>query len=80
MFDGLKNGQPTYKDLNGDGNITEADRTIIGSAQPNYTGGWTVNAGGLTPTTLGALGQSVTSRGRRRYSAALTASTSRRST
>jgi TonB-linked SusC/RagA family outer membrane protein len=39
VFDGLKNGQPTYKDLNGDGNITEADRTIIGSAQPNYTGG-----------------------------------------
>jgi hypothetical protein len=39
VFDGLKNGQPAYKDLNGDGNITEADRTIIGSAQPNYTGG-----------------------------------------
>ncbi|MEP6730475.1 MAG: SusC/RagA family protein, partial [bacterium] len=29
------------KDLNGDGDITEADRTIIGSAQPNYTGGIT---------------------------------------
>jgi TonB-linked SusC/RagA family outer membrane protein len=39
VFNGLQNGQPTYKDLNGDGNITEADRTIIGSAQPNYTGG-----------------------------------------
>jgi TonB-linked SusC/RagA family outer membrane protein len=39
VFAGLQNGQPTYKDLNGDGNITEADRTIIGTAQPNYTGG-----------------------------------------
>jgi TonB-linked SusC/RagA family outer membrane protein len=34
-------GQPTYADLNGDNNVTEADRTIIGSAQPNYTGGFT---------------------------------------
>src|SRR2546427_7926387 len=32
-------GQPVYKDLDGDGVITSADRTIIGNAQPSYTGG-----------------------------------------
>ena len=41
VFAGLDStGQPTYKDLNGDTTITEADRRIIGSAQPNYTGGF----------------------------------------
>jgi TonB-linked SusC/RagA family outer membrane protein len=34
-------GQPSYRDLNGDGEVTPADRRIIGSAQPNYTGGLT---------------------------------------
>jgi TonB-dependent starch-binding outer membrane protein SusC len=34
-------GQPSYADLNGDGEVTPADRRIIGSAQPNYTGGLT---------------------------------------
>ncbi len=38
-----------------------AGTLTIGKDQPNYTGGWTVNAGGLTPSTLGALGQSVAS-------------------
>jgi hypothetical protein len=36
----MQNGAPTYKDLDGDGDITDADRTIIGNAQPNYTGGF----------------------------------------
>ena len=38
-----------------------AGTLTIGKDQPNYTGGWTVNAGALTPATLGALGQSVSS-------------------
>lgn len=40
VYVGMKNGQPTYADLNGDGKVTTADQTIIGSAQPNYTGGF----------------------------------------
>ena len=35
----MQGGDPVYKDLDGDSTITEADRTIIGSAQPDYTGG-----------------------------------------
>lgn len=39
VYAGMQNGQPTYKDLDGDSVITSADRTIIGNAQPKYTGG-----------------------------------------
>src|SRR5439155_23660047 len=39
VYDSLASGQPVYKDLDGDGVITSADRTIIGNAQPSYTGG-----------------------------------------
>ena len=34
-------GDIRYKDLNGDGHITEADRTNIGSPMPKFTFGWT---------------------------------------
>ena len=34
-------GDIRYKDLNGDGMITEADRTNIGSPMPKFTFGWT---------------------------------------
>lgn len=40
VYNSIANGQPTYKDLNGDGQVTTADQTIIGNAQPNYTGGF----------------------------------------
>jgi TonB-linked SusC/RagA family outer membrane protein len=40
VYNGMQNGVPTYKDLDGDGDITDADRTILGNAQPNYTGGF----------------------------------------
>ena len=40
VFNGLDSlGQPTYKDLDGDGQDSPGDRTILGSAQPKYTGG-----------------------------------------
>jgi len=39
VYAGMKNGQPVYKNLDGDTAITSADRTIIGNAQPKYTGG-----------------------------------------
>ena len=46
VFDRMVQGEggrmvPSYRDLNGDGSLTDADRTIIGSAQPNYVGGLT---------------------------------------
>lgn len=34
-------GSIKFKDLNGDGHITEEDRTVIGNAFPKYTGGLT---------------------------------------
>lgn len=34
-------GDQKFKDLNGDGKITEADRTIIGNPWPDFTFGWT---------------------------------------
>ena len=37
--DGARVGRIKFKDLNGDGNITAADRTIIGSPHPSFTGG-----------------------------------------
>jgi len=39
-----KPGDFRYKDLNGDGTITEADRTFIGNPNPKYTYGITLNA------------------------------------
>ncbi|HET7456886.1 MAG TPA: TonB-dependent receptor [Gemmatimonadaceae bacterium] len=41
VYSGIADGQVQYKDLNGDTAITTADQTIIGRAQPNYTGGFT---------------------------------------
>lgn len=40
VYAGMAGGQPTYADLNGDGKVSTADQTIIGSAQPSYTGGF----------------------------------------
>jgi hypothetical protein len=40
VYSGMSGGQTTYADLNGDGKISTADQTIIGNAQPNYTGGF----------------------------------------
>ncbi len=36
-------GDAIYKDVNGDGQITTADRTIVGSPWPDFTGGLTSN-------------------------------------
>ena len=41
IYDKMVGGQPTYKDLTGDGQVSTDDQTIIGNAQPNYTGGFT---------------------------------------
>ncbi len=34
-------GDAIYDDVNGDGEITASDRTIVGSPHPKYFGGWT---------------------------------------
>ena len=39
VYAGLQGGQPVYKDLDGDGQDSPGDRTILGNAQPKYTGG-----------------------------------------
>jgi TonB-linked SusC/RagA family outer membrane protein len=41
--DGLKAGDIVYKDLNGDGHITDADQAFLGSAIPVWTYGGSVN-------------------------------------
>ena len=41
VYNGMSNGQPTYADLDGDGDISTADQQIIGNAEPTYTGGFT---------------------------------------
>ena len=41
VYSGMSNGQPTYADLDGDGDISTADQQIIGNAEPTYTGGFT---------------------------------------
>lgn len=40
VYNGMSNGQPTYADLDGDGDISTADQQIIGSAEPTYMGGF----------------------------------------
>lgn len=37
---GAKPGDPKYKDVNGDGLITPADRTYLGNTTPRFTGGF----------------------------------------
>ncbi|HEX7019062.1 MAG TPA: TonB-dependent receptor [Gemmatimonadaceae bacterium] len=40
VYSGMQNGQPTYADINGDTVVNTNDQTIIGNAQPDYTGGF----------------------------------------
>lgn len=46
VFDGVdpETGASTFKDITDDGEITEADQTMIGSAQPDFTYGLTLAA------------------------------------
>jgi len=41
VYAGVQGGVVQYKDLNGDGEVTDEDRTTLGNAQPDYTGGLT---------------------------------------
>ncbi|MBB4639521.1 SusC/RagA family TonB-linked outer membrane protein [Longimicrobium terrae] len=39
-YAGMENGQPVYADLNGDGQVNNSDRELLGNAQPDYIGGF----------------------------------------
>ncbi|MBV9881055.1 MAG: SusC/RagA family TonB-linked outer membrane protein [Gemmatirosa sp.] len=61
--DGAAPGRIKFRDVNGDGQITLADRTIIGSPHPSFTGGldgdyrrgrWTISA-----TVFGTFGNDI---------------------
>lgn len=42
---GVRPGTIKFKDLDGDGAITDADRTVIGKTNPKFTGGFGLNGG-----------------------------------
>jgi len=60
---GAKPGRIKFKDVNGDGQITLADRTIIGSPHPSFTGGLDFGlyrgAWDLTATVFGSFGNDI---------------------
>jgi TonB-linked SusC/RagA family outer membrane protein len=67
-YQGAKLGKPEPGDLiwvdaNGDGEITELDRTMIGNPHPDMTLGFSFNVGykgfDLSATTYGAIGQQI---------------------
>jgi TonB-linked SusC/RagA family outer membrane protein len=61
--DGAKPGRIKFADINGDGQITLADRTIIGSPHPKFTSGLDVGfyrgAWDLTATVFGQFGNKI---------------------
>src|SRR5207244_5113209 len=61
--DGARPGRIKFKDLNGDGTITGADRAIIGSPHPDFTGGLDLNLRRgnweVSATVFGTLGNKI---------------------
>jgi TonB-linked SusC/RagA family outer membrane protein len=61
--DGAAMGRIKFKDVNGDGHITLADRTVIGSPHPDFTAGldFTVRRGAfdLSATLFGTFGNKI---------------------
>jgi len=61
--DGARPGRIKFKDLNGDGNITADDRTVIGSPHPDFTGGLDLavrhRAWDFTATLFGVFGNQI---------------------
>jgi len=61
--DGAAPGRLKFRDVNGDGSITLADRTIIGSPHPDFTAGLDVGfyrgAWDLTATVFGSFGNDI---------------------
>ena len=60
---GIKPGDLMFVDVNGDGTITDADKTEIGNPHPDFTGGLSFNCSykgwDFALTTYGAFGQQV---------------------
>ncbi len=61
--DGARPGRIKFKDLNGDGHITSADRAIIGSPHPSFTGGFDLGLRrgnwDLSATIFGTVGNKI---------------------
>ena len=61
--DGARPGRIKFKDLNGDGNITADDRTVIGSPHPDFTAGLDLavrhGAWDFTATLFGVFGNQI---------------------
>jgi TonB-linked SusC/RagA family outer membrane protein len=61
--DGAKPGRIKFKDVNGDGKITDADQTIIGSPHPKFTAGLDLNfrwhSFDLSGTLFGSYGNKI---------------------
>src|SRR2546428_673696 len=57
--DGARPGRIKFRDLNGDGRITAADQTIIGTPHPSFTAGLDLSlrpgAGGISAALFGAV-------------------------
>ena len=61
--DGAAPGRIKFRDVNGDGQVTLADRTIIGTPHPDFTAGFDVGfyrgAWDLTATVFGSFGNDI---------------------
>lgn len=61
--DGKAPGRLKFRDVNGDGRVTLADRTIIGSPHPDFTGGldleWRRGAWDVSATVFGTFGNDI---------------------
>jgi len=61
--DGARPGRIKFKDLNGDGHITAADATVIGSPHPKFTGGLDLavrrGAWDVSATLFGSFGNKI---------------------
>ena len=63
VYDGVQPGDAIFVDTNGDGQLSDADKTMIGDPNPNVTGGLTLTLGykgfDFAVTAYGAFGQQI---------------------
>ena len=61
--DGAQPGRIKFRDVNGDGQVTLADRTVIGSPHPDFTAGLDIGVyrgnWDLTATVFGSFGNDI---------------------
>ena len=63
VYEGVQPGDVIFVDTNGDGQLSDADKTMIGDPNPNVTGGLTITLGykgfDFAVTAYGAFGQQI---------------------